>query len=156
MLDPLFDNIRSLHDRYARVILATIAALILPLMVMTTVATLDNWRQDKDRDHLLECFDQYANEQSTGSVIIREKMVAVDAATAVRDDALNAEGIAFQRLVNHLLTKKVSPTDVQMLADTLHDRSHAAKELDKAQAALDKAREENPVPDPPSEFCAND
>lgn len=44
--------------------------------------------------------------------------------------------------------------DVQTLARTLEDRAKASAALDRAQAALDKAREENPVPDPPSKFCA--
>lgn len=153
MLDPLFDNLRSVHDRYARVILASIATLLLPLMALTTVATLDNWRQDRERDELLACFDRFAGASSSSSQAVRDASVAKDIATADRDDALNAEGVAFLRLSRQILNDNVTPDAFQDLVVTLEARKDASAELDAAQADLDRARRENPVPNPPSEFC---
>jgi hypothetical protein len=154
MFDRMFARLRAFHDEYARVVLAIIAALLVPLCVMTTVATLDNWRQDNERDDLLSCFDDVLAASSASSTAVREASVDKDIATAARDDALNAEGIAFQRLVQHILVKTVTAKDVKALSETLDARSHAAHQLDVAQDALDKAREDNPVPPAPSVFCA--
>lgn len=154
MLDPVFVRTRAFHDRHARAIMAAIATMLVPLAVVTAVATLDNWRQDRERDDLLACFDDFAGASSTSSQVIREASVRKDVATAERDDALNAEGKAFQKLVERILTDNVKPKHVEELADTLADRHRAARKLDRAQAALDEARRENPVPAPPSEFCS--
>lgn len=174
----LFAWLRSIHDRYARVILAGIAALIVPLMVMTLVATLDNWRQDNERDTLLDCFDQFANDSSTTSKAVREATAARDLAAyerdeaeATRDDALNSEGRAFSD-VTHAIRKSLDGVQVGRdesrrlfvaLDDALAEREAAARVLDKKQAKfarkqahLVKVRAENPVPDPPSKFCTVD
>lgn len=160
MLDPVVNRLRSIHDRYARVILAGIATLLVPLMALTAAATLDNWQQNSDikaataaQDELLVCFDEFAAASSVSSKAVRDASVRKDIATADRDDALNAEGVAFKRLIRHILKEKVSPKDVRTLAKTLEARDDAARHLDRAQAALDKARRENPIPDPPSKFC---
>lgn len=153
-LDPFFNWLRGVHDRHARVILAGIATLMLPLMVMTTVATLDNWRQDKDRDGLLECFDQFADASSQTSVAVREASVAKDRALGEFYVSLNAEGEAFRVLTSKLLRKTADADDVKALNDALEDRAKKGRELERKQDALDKARRDNPVPPPPSEFCA--
>ena len=161
MLDPLFDRIRRLHDEYARLILASIATMLVPLMALTLVATVDNWQQNqvleanaKVQDRLLECFDDFAAAQSTTSKAVREASAVKDAATAEREDALNAEGVAFLRLSRQILNDDVTRDAFQDLVDTLEARKAASRELDRAQAALDEARRENPVPEPPSQFCA--
>lgn len=156
MFDRFFCRVRRFHDQYARAILAGIAALLVPLCVMTTVATLDNWRQDNERDKLLGCFDQFAAASSASSKAVRVASAAKDVATTNRDNALNAEGRAFQRVTDGLLDKSVTPADIKALNDALADRNDAAAALDDAQDALDKAREDNPIPDPPSVFCEVD
>lgn len=156
MFDRFFDWLRSIHDRYARVILAGIAALILPMMVMTTVATLDNWRQDKDRDHLLACFDQYAGLSSQSSIKIREASAAKDIATSEAWSALNDEGETFLALTKSILKRDVTPEQVQALKDSLADRAKAGRKLERAQAELDRVRAKYPIPPQPSKFCATD
>ena len=153
MLDPFFAWLRGIHDRHARVILASIATLMLPLMIMTTVATMDNWRQDKDRDALLACINDYADASSTSSKAVRVASAKKDVATADFNLALNAEGAAFKRLIGAILAENVKPADVQRLYDTLDERDRAGRALVAAQDELNEARRENPVPDPPSEFC---
>lgn len=157
---------RDWYNRNALMVVGVILAMTMASLIIGVVGTFVNAGQNADRaaDNkvrdeanaaLLACFNEYAEAQSSGSTVIRAKTVLKDVATAERDDALNAEGIAFQRLVQHILAQDVTPEDVQMLAETLDARSHAAANLKRAQAALDKARRDNPVPDPPSEFCAD-
>lgn len=176
-VDPLVAWVRDFHDHYARVILAGIAAMVVPLSVLTAVATLDNWRQDARDRELLACFNVFAEVQSSSSDAVREASVkkdlaaaARDEAEAARDDALNAEGLAFRNLTSAIRKsfagKPVSPELSRQLFEeldeTLAQRHRAARKLDRkqeryavAQAALDRARRDNPVPDPPSEFCAS-
>jgi hypothetical protein len=154
MFDRFFDWLRSIHDRYARVILAGIAALILPMMVMTTVATLDNWRQDQDRDRLLECFDAYAAQSSQSSIKVREASAAKDIATADAWTALNVEGEAFLALTKALLRRDVTPEQFQALKHSLADRAKAGRKLEAAQAELDRVRAKFPITPQPSKFCA--
>lgn len=144
MFERFFAWMRSIHDRYARIILAGIATLILPMMVLTTVSTLDNWRQDKERDRLLACFDEYAAASSTASVEVREASVVKDAATAARDLALRD------------LTGALRSKDEARARAAFARLDRASGDLVDAQAALDEARAENPVPPPPSQFCSTD
>jgi hypothetical protein len=153
MFDRFFDWLRLVHDRYARVILAGIAALILPMMVMTTVATMDNWRQDDerdrldaDRDRLLACFDDYAAADSEASIKVREAAAAKDVAATARDTALRD----ISRL---LLTDNNSESESQRVVLSLNRTS---EDLVRAQARLDRARQKNPIPPPPSKFCGLD
>lgn len=158
-------------DRYDRSIKAVCLVIGVLGVLIGTSATLTNNQQQADfraeqalrnseqasvqdaQQQLLECFDEYAAASSTSSKATRKASIRKDEATAERDNALNAEGVAFQRLVRHILAETVTPDDVKALADTLDARAAAAKKLDRAQAALDKARAENPIPEPPSEFC---
>lgn len=107
-----------------------------------------------DNTRLLGCFNEYAKASSTSSTAVRLASVRKDAATTERDNTLNEEGQAFLTVVEHLLADSVAPKDVQALRDTLRRRAAAAAKLDLAQVALDKAREDNPVPPPPSTFCS--
>ena len=122
-------------------------------LVLGVWATQVNGQQNRDNTHLLACLDQYASSSSSASSAVRDATVARDQATAARDNTLNAEGRAFLVAVNHILDQDITPADVQNLRDALQDRTDAAEKLDKAQATLDKARRENPVPNPPSVFC---
>lgn len=156
MLDPFLAWVRGVHDRYARVILAGIAALLLPLMILTTLSTVDNWRQDRERDELLECFDEFAALSSASSVAVREAAAAKDIATAARDTTLNEEGLAFRKLTRKILAQTVSADDIKRLDEALAARARAGRALERAQADLDQAREDNPIPPAPSKFCAVD
>lgn len=113
-----------------------------------------NKAHDVENRRLLKCFDEYAAESSQTSTVVREATVSKDAAMGVWADALKAEDAAFLATVDHILANAVTPQDVQRLRATLLDRKNAAEKLDRALARLDRAREKNPVPPPPSEFCA--
>lgn len=142
---------RRLYDRVAPVLV--IFCLMASLFASVGIYYQDRQR-DADRAELLKCFDQYAELQSSGSAAVREASVAKDEAMTARDDALNAEGMAFQVVVDEILAGDLTPAAVKRLADTLAERARAARRLDVAQDALDEARRENPIPEPPSEFCA--
>lgn len=150
-------RLRAAYDRVAPILV--IACLLLASLFASVgmyAQSRVNAAQDRQRAHdvqaLLECFDAYASAASASSTAVRRATQVRDEATTVRDDALNAEGRAFQTVVEHLLADAVTPGDVQVLADALAARSTAARRLDAAQAGLDRARREHPVP-PPSEFC---
>jgi uncharacterized membrane protein YccC len=122
-------------------------------LVLGVIGVYVNSQQDKENARLLACLDQYASSSSSSSIAVREASVRKDAATAERDDALNVEGRAFQRLVEHIVAQDATPADVKVLAVALQHRADAAEKLDRAQAELDKVRKDNPVPPPPSKFC---
>lgn len=118
------------------------------------VVAAENKVRDEQNKALLECFDDFARESSVSSTAVRAASVKKDAATVARDDSLDAEGRAFLVAIDHLLSDRVTPQDVQNLRDTLQARADAAARLDRAQRELDRVRKANPVPDPPSSFCA--
>ena len=158
------ERARSFYDRVAPwLTLATILMAAVGIWIgvigvfannrQDAQAAAEQASRDKDTKALLKCFDDYARESSASSSAVREASVRKDAATVARDNALDAEGRAFQAVVDHLLDNAVTPTDVKNLRDALQVRNDAAARLDRAQRALDKVREENPVPAPPSTFC---
>lgn len=148
---------RSLYDRVAPVLVVfcLLSSLFASVGVYMTNrhAARETVARQEYQAKLLNCFDDYAAAASESSVAVREASVRKDEATSVRDDALAVEGEAFQTVVEHILAGDLEPAQVKHLADTLEARAHAARLLDQAQTALDKARRENPVPKPPSQFC---
>ena len=149
---------RLLYDR-------TAPALVIFCLLASLFSSVGVWYNDRvngeqdrarteDNTKLLACFDKYAELQSASSVAVREASVRKDAATSIRDDALAAEGRAFKVVVQHIIAGDLTPAQVQRLAETLEQRAKAARMLDRAQDALDKARREHPVPEPPSTFCS--
>lgn len=149
---------RLLYDR-------TAPALVIFCLLASLFSSVGVWYNDRvngeqdrarteDNMKLLACFDKYAELQSASSVAVREASVRKDAATSIRDDALAAEGRAFKVVAQHIIAGDLTPAQVQRLAETLEQRAKAARMLDRAQDALDKARRENPVPEPPSTFCS--
>lgn len=157
-------RLRVTYNEWAPIAVVLIGAFAALGIILSAVATITNVRQDAEhsaeneaRDKqtavLLKCFDQYAQAQSASSSAVREASVEVDRATGVRDDALNAEGVAFKLLVRKILSRTVTDADVRHLADTLRVRAKTSRQLDRAQDQLDKARRDNPVPPAPSKFC---
>ena len=149
---------RLLYDR-------TAPALVIFCLLASLFSSVGVWYNDRvngeqdrarteDNTKLLACFDKYAELQSASSVAVREASVRKDAATSIRDDALAAEGRAFKVVVQHIIAGDLTPAQVQRLAETLEQRAKAARMLDRAQDALDKARREHPPPEPPSTFCS--
>ena len=149
---------RLLYDR-------TAPALVIFCLLASLFSLAGGWYDDRvngeqdraraeDNTKLLACFDKYAELQSASSVAVRDASVRKDAATSIRDDALAAEGRAFKVVVQHIIAGDLTPAQEQRLAETLEQRAKAARMLDRAQDALDKARRENPVPEPPSTFCS--
>ena len=149
---------RLLYDR-------TAPALVIFCLLASLFSSVGVWYNDRvngeqdrarteDNTKLLACFDKYAELQSASSVAVREASVRKDAATSIRDDALAAEGRAFKVVVQHIIAGDLTPAQVQRLAETLEQRAKAARMLDRAQDALDKARREHPAPEPPSTFCS--
>lgn len=148
---------RLLYDRTAPalVIFCLLASLFSSVGVWyNDRADVDDHAHTEDNTKLLACFDKYAELQSASSVAVREASVRKDAATSIRDDALAAEGRAFKVVVQHIIAGDLTPAQEQRLAETLEQRAKAARMLDRAQDALDKARREHPVPEPPSTFCS--
>lgn len=149
---------RRLYDRIAPVlvIICLLASLFASVgtFALSRVNDTQDRQREADRAELLKCFDRYAELQSASSVAVREASVAKDEATTLRDDALNAEGMAFQAVVEEILAGDLTAGAVKRLADTLEVRAAASRRLDVAQDALDEARRANPVPKPPSEFCS--
>lgn len=91
---------------------------------------------------LLECFDKYADAQSSGSQIVRE-------ASAVQGDTLRAAVGELGHVFRMVLQGKL-----QGIED-LRPFVTAADAFEAASERLDQARAENPVPEPPSVFCAD-
>lgn len=146
------------YARWAPIVVSIVALVAVVGVITGTTATITNGRQDAQANAqsaaVQKCFDRYAQAQSASSKAVREASVAKDEAQSARDDALNAEGRAFKRVVKKIIADTLTPADVQWLYDTLDARDAAGRRLDRAQAELDKARAENPVPNAPSTFCS--
>ena len=160
----MYERYVEFYNRYAHGITTATALLALAAIAIGAGASVTNAQQsaefraesslrDAERDRLLECFNDYAAVQSSGSSAVRVAQVEKDEATTVRDNELNREGRAFLRLVRGILDQTAEETDLDALAESLRHRNKAARRLDRAQDALDRARAENPVPPPPSMFC---
>lgn len=160
------------YYRHAPALVTAVAVIALIGIWLAAGATITNGRQDaraNERDTAVQrCFDKWADAQAASSSAVRDASVVKDEATAVKDaanrrfnKALNDEGKAFKVLVRKILADEVTPRDIKRLYDTLdardrlgRDVERAQAELAKAQRQLDKARQENPVPSAPSEFCS--
>lgn len=164
-MNRLYARYVAWYNRYAHGITTTVAVFAVSALAIGAGAQVTNAQQSAEfraetktrnaqRDELLACFDRYAAASSTSSKAVRIAAARKDAATAVRDDALNREGAAFRDLVRALQEGNVNAKMVDRLAATLDVRDRAARRLDRAQAMLDRARELNPIPEPPSVFCS--
>jgi hypothetical protein len=164
-LTGIYARYVAFYNRYAHGITTAVAVLALAAIAIGAGASVTNAEQsaqfraetsarNAERDELLECFDRYAGASSASTKAVRIASERKDAATAIRDDALNAEGRAFKRLTRALLDGEPSRRLFERLDRTLDARHRAGRALDRAQANLDATRDENPVPSPPSVFCA--
>lgn len=119
-------------------------------------AAAANKARDEQAAALVECLNRYSVQTETRSNVLGDATEVRDAATERRDDALNAEGNAFLHFVQLLVDGKADgPEDIQPLLDSLKKRATTSRALDRAQALLDQAREDYPVPKAPSpETCA--
>jgi hypothetical protein len=163
-LGRLYAGYVTFYERYAHGITTAVAVFALGALAVGTAASVTNAQQsaefraetqarNAERDELLACFDRYAAASSSSSKAVRIAAERKDQATAIRDDALNAEGRAFKQLVRSLLAGDPSRAGFERLDETLDDRDRAGRALDRAQANLDATRAENPIPSPPSVFC---
>lgn len=133
-----------------------IGIIVVALMVIAVQGIQTNNRQDAaaaaansardtESSRLLACFDEYAAASAATSQAVRDASVSLADATTARDVALDA-------LFRYIATDPPpdSPTGVRLFGRLL--ASNAA--LVAAQADLAQVRADNPVPDPPSTFCA--
>lgn len=154
----LANGFRAWYDKWAPLMVTAVALLALVGIWIGTSATITNGRQDARDNAATEkvqaCFDRYAEAQSASSQAVRDASAAKDVAEAQFNRALNAEGRAFKALTDELLADNLTEKDVQRLRDTLADRDEAGQAVVRAQADLDRARAENPVPEAPSKFCS--
>lgn len=146
------------YYRRAPAVVTAVAIVALIGIWIGAAATITNGQQDRRADArdtaVQRCFDRWADAQSASSKAVREASAAKDVATAAFNQALNDEGQAFKRLVRKILAEDVQPADVQRLYETLDARDRAGRRVERAQARLDQAREDNPVPSAPSKFCS--
>lgn len=135
--------------------LAFVGSAIVVLFVAAVVGILTDNAQNREQDRLLACFDDYAKASNSTSVAVREASVKVSEAQA-------NEG-RIEEVWTGLLEKAFTfPLDSQTpearelvadFAEATTQLREAKVEKRKADDALAQAREDNPVPDPPSEFC---
>lgn len=152
---------------------ATLVSLIAVVsLVLGVVGVYTNGRQDavdaaqaqasaeqnKIRDEqnraLLDCFDRFATDLSGGLPPVRKATANRDIAAGSRDDALQR----FSRLLVEFVTTPPADQDearAQFL-DVVRELQSTGEALDLAQQRLQKVREANPYPPPPSSFCSTD
>ena len=149
---------KNWYARWDALVVSIVALTALIGIWVGASASITNGQQDRAdalRDSAVQkCFDKYAQAQSASSSAVREASVVKDEATRLFNQALNDEGQAFKALVRKILADAVTAEDIKRLYDTLEARDRAGRAVERAQVKLDKAREDNPVPDAPSEFCS--
>lgn len=154
---------RAAYEKWAPWAFLLVALLALVGIWIGTASTITNGRQDAERaaenrardeqtSALLDCFDEYAAAQSFSSTAVRAAAEDRDAAQGERDQAL-------QQLVTLIVRNATKPpTDLDAARQEFIGRAvelrDSSRELDKAVAELMQAREDNPIPKPPSQFCA--
>lgn len=126
-------------------------------------------RQDAAQADLVKCLDDYVAGLSSALPAVREASIARDVATEARDTALKdqssavkVQSRAFKQLIVDSLAGRIDgPEDLDEIkratarvTATSEVLDTKAEELQVAQAALVTAREENPYPPAPSEFCS--
>lgn len=157
---------RAFYERIAPwVVLATLVLTMIGVWIGVASIATDN-RQDvaaaaanKVRDtqnrDLLDCFDDFASALSAGLPVVRDASAKRDEMTQVRDDAVQEFAGAFENLLVMITTGEADGIeDLQPVTEALADLRRASRQLDRASAELEVAREENPYPPPPSKFCA--
>lgn len=106
----------------------------------------DRQARADDQARLLMCFDDYAAASSASTIAVRE-------ASTVRDAATRARDAAFTALFEFIAT---DPGEGSAEGLRLFNALTVANaDLVQAQIALAEAREDNPVPDPPSKLCGD-
>lgn len=152
-LPPASPTWRTIYERVAPLL----AIMCLLIALLAAVGTYMNSRADekqddliaeqtaargKDNAQLLACFDAFATALAGGLPPVRE-------ATAARDQALAEALTALQDLLSKAIHGNTEPGDADPLVEAL--TAYRA-----ANAALEQVREENPYPEAPSEFCADE
>lgn len=129
---------------------ATLGAIVVVLSGLAAYGVVTDNAQNREQDRLLGCFDDYAKTQSNASTEVRKASTALTEAQAT-------EGMAFEVWIGLLTdafeTGDQSPEAVAAFAEATVDLRQATTRKNRANEVLTKAREDNPVPDPPSEFC---
>lgn len=149
-------SFRLWYNRWAPVIMGVCLIIGATAAVVGALGLVRTSATQVEQARLLACFDRYAAVDSTSSKVIRAASVAKDDATSAFFTSLGIEGRAFKRLTHRILTSDADAADVRQLDRALALRAQAQARLERAQDALDQAREDNPIPDPPSEFCGSD
>lgn len=124
--------------------LATVA--LVTVATYTNYASLESDRRAREIENraLLDCFDEYASASASTSKAVRLAAVDVDQARVTRDRALQDlfEYIASDHQNGDIRGRQIF---TRVLV--------ANRVLVTSQRRLDQVRKDNPVPDPPSEFC---
>lgn len=151
------ERYRHAYERYAPFLVILIGIAAATGIWVGATAAIGNARQDEANAKLLDCLNDYAGANSSSTKAVRDAAEAKDIAVAHFNGTLNGEGEAFLRLVRALINPDTKSTDypllLQTLERTLEVRADAGQQVIDAQAVLDKARKDNPVPDPPAIFC---
>lgn len=160
MLGPLLARLGRWYERIAPHLIIPIGLIAATAMVVSASATVTNGQQTRRADadtaardaaqtavlaaqqELLDCFNEYAAAQSTGNTIVRR-------ATVDQGDALRAVVAEIRRVFRAAVKGEL--TGVEQLRPIV--KLSAAFEA--ASRRLDRARAENPVPDPPVTFCGD-
>lgn len=130
----------------AMVVGCLVTVALVTIGTYVNYASLESDRREREMENsaLLGCFDEYASASATTSKAVRDASVSVDEARVNRDRAL-------QRLFEVIAAEppEGDPRGQRAFARLLV----ANRALVGTQKQLDQVRKENPVPDPPSDFC---
>lgn len=156
MLGRLWRRYRNWYDSrflpwYNRWAPAMVVGCLITVALVTigtyaNYASLEADRKARELENatLLDCFDEYASASAATSKAVRDAAVVVDESRVTRDRAL-------QRLFEVIAADLPDgdPRGERAFGNLLL----ANRDLVGAQRHLDEVRKDNPVPDPPSEFC---
>lgn len=141
---------RRAYERIAPllVILCLVTVLVVSIATFALQQAQNRDRRERQQETagLLKCFDEYASASAATSKAVRTVASAASESTTTRDMALDA---IFQYLATD--PPENDPKGVALFTALLT----ANADLVEAQLDLAKVRDENPVPDAPSTFCAD-
>lgn len=141
--------------RAGLVYVSAMVTAIAVLYIAAVVGVFTDRAQNKEQDRLLACFDKYASSSSEASKEIRVASASVseaqsnEARKSVVWTNLLVRGLSLEGEDGTPEARKI----IFQFATATTELRKAQSALVDAQVQLADVRAENPVPDPPSQFC---
>jgi hypothetical protein len=148
------------YARFAKVLLILCLLTATGGVIIGTTAQVQSGQAVDANADLVKCLKDWSAETAKVAKATRAAAQEKDEAVTAFNSSLADEGDAFLQLVSALVDPDTERAEyaqlIQRLERTLAVRADANALVLQKQRALDRVREENPIPEPPAIFCQLD